>query len=83
MIDLRDRSNDDPKPWFYAGLFSLATVDEAKRFLAGHSFTVEAIPGLATAVGASASIEDTSADTQAKLTRIREALTQVLDDRPR
>ncbi len=25
---------EDPKPWFYAALFSLATIPEAKRFLA-------------------------------------------------
>lgn len=29
----------DPKPWFYAGLFSLADADEARRFLDGHSLT--------------------------------------------
>ncbi|RYD36484.1 MAG: hypothetical protein EOP87_05400, partial [Verrucomicrobiaceae bacterium] len=25
----------DPKPWFYAGLFSTATAEEAEKFLAG------------------------------------------------
>jgi hypothetical protein len=30
---------DDPKPWFYAGLFSLATAEEAKQFLATHRIT--------------------------------------------
>jgi hypothetical protein len=30
---------EDPKPWFYSGLFSLAKPDEARRFLAGHWLT--------------------------------------------
>ena len=37
----------DPKPWFYAGLFSLATFREARRFLSAHRFTASAIPALA------------------------------------
>lgn len=30
---------EDPKPWFYAGLFSLATNEEVERFLAAHWLT--------------------------------------------
>jgi hypothetical protein len=30
---------EDPKPWFYAGLFSLATADEAATYLAAHWLT--------------------------------------------
>lgn len=37
----------DPKPWFYVGLFSTATSDEAKRFLAGHRLTSSCVPALA------------------------------------
>jgi hypothetical protein len=37
----------DPKPWFYAGLFSLATPEEARHYLANHRFTAAAIPALA------------------------------------
>lgn len=33
------RELEDPKPLFYAGLFSLATEEEAERFLAGHVLT--------------------------------------------
>lgn len=36
----------DPKPWFYAGLFSLATADEARRFLETHRITRAAIPSM-------------------------------------
>lgn len=45
MCSLRQPLND-PKPWFYAGLFSLATADEAKRFLATHRITRAAIPSM-------------------------------------
>jgi hypothetical protein len=45
MCDARERL-DDPKPWFYAGLFSLATADEARRFLATHRITSAAIPSM-------------------------------------
>jgi len=38
---------EDPKPWFYAGLFSLATASEARRFLGEHHFTAAALPLLA------------------------------------
>jgi len=37
----------DPKPWFYGGLFSLATREEAQRFLANHRLTSAIIPALA------------------------------------
>lgn len=30
---------EDPKPWFYSGLFSLATPEEAATFLADHWLT--------------------------------------------
>lgn len=35
MVWQRDQ-REDPKPWFYSGLFSLATNDEAREFLAEH-----------------------------------------------
>jgi hypothetical protein len=35
---------EDPKPWFYGGLFSLATAEEVKQFLAGHAFTAAVVP---------------------------------------
>ena len=45
MCGLRD-PGCDPKPWFYAGLFSLATPDEAKKFLADHRITRAVVPGM-------------------------------------
>lgn len=38
---------DDPKPWFYGGLFSLATAEEAARFLGDHPFLAAVVPSLA------------------------------------
>ena len=38
MVWLRD-SMEDPKPWFYSGLFSLVTASEAEKFLANHWLT--------------------------------------------
>lgn len=37
---------DDPKPWFYSGLFSLATAEEAKRFISTHRITKASIPSM-------------------------------------
>jgi hypothetical protein len=41
-----DRIND-PKPWFYCGLFSRATEAEARRFLAENRLTSAVVPALA------------------------------------
>ena len=38
MVWLRD-AMEDPKPWFYSGLFSLTTADEVEKFLANHWLT--------------------------------------------
>jgi hypothetical protein len=36
----------DPKPWFYAGLFHVATADEAARFIPGHRITLATVPAM-------------------------------------
>ena len=41
------RKTEDPKPWFYAGLFALATAEEARRFLYGHRITLASLPAMA------------------------------------
>ena len=38
MVWQRD-SMEDPKPWFYGGLFSLATAEEAAKFTSEHWLT--------------------------------------------
>ncbi len=35
--------HNDPKPWFYAGLFSLATEEEQAEWLKEHAFTAAAV----------------------------------------
>jgi len=37
----------DPKPWFYAGLFSTASGAEAEKYLAGHRLTTATVPAMA------------------------------------
>lgn len=75
----RQAAPEDPKPWFYAGLFSLATVEEAREFLANHWFTLSAIPSLTaelcrpdTATGALGEAA------REKIARIRQALSCAL-----
>ena len=46
MCGMRDPL-EDPKPWFYAGLFSLATAEEARRFLERHRVTKALVPAMA------------------------------------
>jgi len=36
----------DPKPWFYVGLFQLATAVEARRFLETHRVTKALVPAM-------------------------------------
>lgn len=70
-------SANDPKPWFYAGLFGLATAEEGRRFLVGHEFTRAAIPELTEALGSDCTIDRVGKATWALIERIRAALEQV------
>ncbi len=68
------RPGEDPKPWFYPGLFSLATLPEARRYLRGHDFTIACIPALR-GYGLGALQSDiVRPDTADKLRRVRAAL---------
>jgi hypothetical protein len=73
----RSGSASDPKPWFYAGVFSLATVEEGRRFLAGHEFSRAAVPHLAEALGSDFTPDRVGEATWALIERIRAALGQV------
>jgi hypothetical protein len=77
MVQRRD-SESDPKPWFYAGLFSLATAEEGRRFLAGHDFTRMAIPRLAEVLGSRVTPDRVGEATWAAVERIRAALEEAL-----
>ena len=63
---------EDPKPWFYAGLFSLANPDEAGRFLNHHWLTsLVTAAARETAATAPAHVGEM---TQDKIRRLQEAL---------
>jgi hypothetical protein len=66
---------EDPKPWFYSGLFSLATPEEAARFLGDHWLTrmITASPG----EFAAGTHENVSEATLGKITRIQGALAKL------
>jgi hypothetical protein len=66
-------AEDDPKPWFYAGLFSLATAEEAGRFLADRWFTRASIP-LGEEGNSGEVLDNVKGETLDKLDRIRAAL---------
>ena len=63
---------EDPKPWFYSGLFSQATPEEARTFLADHWLTriVTASPEKLAAT----SPENVAETTLEKIQRIQRAL---------
>jgi len=73
---------EDPKPRFYAGLFSVATLEEAAQYLAGHWFTAECVPSLAGRSNCSTPPEGIGSETAAKIARIRKAVSE-LDHIPR
>jgi hypothetical protein len=69
----------DPKPWFYSGLFSLATEEEAKHFLAGHRLTTAAVPSMVDDEEVKSWEAGLSSETTALLQRLRTALDGVPD----
>lgn len=68
---------NDPKPWFYAGLFSLATPGEAARFLKDHWFTAACIPALDGPRGSNADSPDVADLTRERLKHIRDAVARL------
>lgn len=63
----------DPKPWFYAGLFSLATAVEARHHLTNHCFTAAAIPALALDAATAAFAAGLGPASRELLTRVSDA----------
>lgn len=74
----RQAAPEDPKPWFYAGLFSLATAEEADKFLANHCFTRLAIPSLPAIPSSSPAAAAMGQTAQDKIEKIRRALSCLL-----
>ena len=68
-----DRTHD-PKPWFYAGLFSLASAEEARHYLTDHRFTAAAIPALAQDASVTAWVATLGPASRELLTRLREGV---------
>jgi hypothetical protein len=68
---------EDPKPWFYAGLFSVATLEEAGQYLAGHWFTAECVPSLAGQSRRYAPLQGVGPATEAKIARVRKAISEL------
>ena len=79
MCGLRD-SLDDPKPWFYAGLFSLATPAEAREFLASHRVTKALLPSMADDGEVRLWLDRVGPETHHLLDRLRQALARVIED---
>ena len=68
---------DDPKPWFYAGLFHLATADEARRFLPNHRVTRATIPTMAGDEAVLLWQDRITHETRVLLDRLRDAIQQI------
>lgn len=76
MCDQRE-SLDDPKPWFYSGLFHLATPAEAFRFLDVHRVTKAAVSSMANDDGVRLWINRVSPETRDLLERLRSSLMEI------
>lgn len=73
MGALRDRG-EDPKPWFYSGLFHLASIPEAHQFLETHRVTKAAIPSMVDDESVRLWLDRVGPETRNLLARLREAL---------
>lgn len=73
MCDRRGPESD-PKPWFYAGLFSPATASEARRFLALHPLTLATAPAMAGDVGVLSWMDHAHPDVRLLVGRLRAEL---------
>jgi hypothetical protein len=73
LCDLR-QPNDDPKPWFYSGIFQLATAAEAKRFLDTHRVTKAMVPAMANEPEVLLWLDRVGPETRELLVRLRRDL---------
>lgn len=69
--------DDDPKPWFYAGLFQLATAAEAKSFLDTHRVTKSLVPTMEEDPEVQLWLDRVGPETRELLARLRQGLEQV------
>jgi hypothetical protein len=76
MCDRREPL-DDPKPWFYAGLFHLATPEEARRFLDVHRVTKATVSSMSDDESVQLWINRISPETRDLLERLRFSLAEI------
>jgi len=67
----------DPKPWFYSGLFSTATEEEAKYYLGGHRLTTATVPSMEEDADVKNWVESLCTETRDLLHRLRAALRSI------
>ncbi len=67
---------EDPKPWFYGGLFHFATAEESKRFLETHRVTKATVPVMRDDEGVKLWLGRISEETRELLDRLRNALAE-------
>jgi hypothetical protein len=79
MCLLRERMSD-PKPWFYAGLFSLATAGEARLFLETHRVTRAAIPSMREDESVVLWLDRVGPETRELIQRLREGIRQIMPE---
>jgi len=68
---------EDPKPWFYAGLFSQATTAEARRFIATHPVTQAAVPSMQSDEGVVLWLDHASPEIHELVRRLLEAIHRI------
>lgn len=80
MCGLR-KPSEDPKPWFYSGLFSLATAEEARRFLEKHRITKAALPSMAEEAEVKLWLDRISPETKELMNRLRDGISRLHENR--
>lgn len=78
MCMFRDRTTD-PKPWFYSGLFSMATEKEAIEFLGTHRITKALVPSMRNDEGVRLWLERVGPETHELVNRIRAGLDHLME----
>lgn len=74
MMCGKRESLDDPKPWFYAGLFHLATANEAERFLENHRVTRATVPSMENDDAVRLWLDRINPETRSLVDRLKRAL---------
>lgn len=77
MCDQRQQ-DDDPKPWFYSGIFQLATAAEARRFLETHRVTKAMVPSMADDPDVHLWLDRVGPETRDLLARLHQGLARLL-----